>query len=319
MTMKPSPATPLALQLCPFAPGLEAGLAERLECLRWFELGEAERDSVLATRGPDVRVVATGGHIGCPADLMRALPALELIAINGVGFDKVDLQLAAERGVAVSNTPGVLTEDVADLAVGLVIAARRGIAAGDALVRAGKWPQGELPLGRKVSGSRFGIIGLGRIGSAIAARLAPFGEVGYASPSAKDVPYRHMSDPADLSRWADVLVVACAANAQTAGLVDTAILEALGPEGWLVNVARGSIVDEPALIRALAAGAIAGAALDVFADEPRVPEELLQATNTVLTPHVGSASVETRAEMARLVLANIDALLAGRPLETPVR
>jgi lactate dehydrogenase-like 2-hydroxyacid dehydrogenase len=309
---------PLALQLCPLAPHLEAGLAARLECLRWFDLAAVDQAALLAERAGEVRVVVTGGHIGCPPDLMRALPGLQLVAINGVGFDKVDLPLARDLGVAVSNTPDVLTEDVADLAVGLIIAARRGIATGDALVRSGRWPQGELPLGRKVSGSQFGVLGLGRIGRAIADRLAPFGEVAYTSRSAKPVPYRHMADARELARWADVLVIACAANAETAGMVDCGMLEALGPEGWLVNVSRGSVVDEAALIAALEAGTIAGAALDVFADEPHVPEALRRAANTVLTPHVGSASVETRLEMARLVLANVDAVLDGDPPVTPV-
>lgn len=302
----------------PLCPHLEQELAERLECVRWFELDDVSRDALLASRAAEVRFVTTGGHVGCPAELMLALPGLELIAINGVGFDKVDLQLAGQRGVAVSNTPDVLTEDVADLAVGLVIAARRGIAAGDALVRNGLWPQGELRLGRKVSGSRFGILGMGRIGSAIADRLAPFGPVSYCSRSVKPGYGQHFAELIDLAEWCDVLIVACAATHETAGMVNQRVMQALGHQGWLVNVARGSIVDEAAVIAALENGTIAGAALDVFADEPNVPEALRTNPNTVLTPHIGSASVETRLEMARLVMANIDAVLAGRPPLTPV-
>ena len=309
---------PLGLQLCPLSDYLVTGLAVRLEIVRWFELDEAARAAFLTNRAGECRLVLTGGHIGCPPDLMQALPALELIAINGVGFDKVDLALAAARGVAVSNTPDVLTEDVADLAVGLIIAQMRGIAGGDAFVRAGRWEGGELPLGRKVSGKRFGIVGLGRIGSAIAARLAPFGPVAYSSRSAKDCPYMHMADLVELARWADCLIVACPANAATANLIDAHILRELGPDGLLVNIARGSIVDEAALVEALTSGALGFAALDVFAHEPQVPLALREAANTVLTPHVGSATGETRVAMADLVLANVDAYLAGAPWPTPV-
>lgn len=309
----------LALQLCPFSPELEAELATLVELVRWFELDERARAGVLARRASDVRIVITGGHVGCPAELMRALPALELVAINGVGFDKVPLALAYERGVAVTTTPGVLTDDVADLAVGLIISLMRQIPAGDSHVRDGEWPRAERPLARKVSGSRFGILGLGAIGSAIAERLRPFGEIAYCSPY-DDVPqYARFATASELAQWCDVLVVACAATPETAGLVDAAVLTALGPGSYLVNVARGSIVDEAALAAAIAAGAVAGAALDVFADEPNVPEVLRKSDRTVLTPHVASATMETRAAMAALVVSNVRACLAGEPPVTPVR
>lgn len=309
---------PVALQMCPFAPAMEAELAQRLALVRWFDLDDAGQGAWLATHAADCRVVVTGGHIGCPAALMQALPALQLVAINGVGFDKVDLDLARQRGVRVSTTPGTLTDDVADLALGLVIALCRQIPAADAHVREGRWPQGDMPLGRKVTGSRFGILGLGQIGGAIAARLAPLGPVAYSARGdrANGLPY--IPDPAELARWADVLIVACAATAETRGLVDAAVLEALGPRGLLVNVSRGSVVDEQALISALQAGTIGGAALDVFADEPHVPEALRRLPNTVLTPHVASATAETRAAMAALVVANVDAALAGEPLPSAI-
>lgn len=309
---------PLALQLCPFSPEMEEELGRRVECVRWFELEEEGRENWLQSQGAQVRVVLTGGHIGCPPALMRSLPRLGLVAINGVGFDKVDLALSREQGVRVCNTPDVLTEDVADLAVGLVIALKRRIPAGDRHVREGRWPEGDMPLGRKVSGSRFGILGLGRIGSAIAQRLAPFGEVAYTAREDKmcDLPF--YADAAGLAEWCDVLVIACAATDTTHHLVNSSVLEELGPQGWLVNVSRGSVVDEEALVAALEKGAIAGAALDVFAAEPSVPISLRQSERTVLTPHVASASVETRAAMARLVLANVDAFLAGHELPTPV-
>ncbi|NBC36637.1 2-hydroxyacid dehydrogenase [Novosphingobium sp. FSY-8] len=309
---------PLALQLCPLSPYLEQALGQRVAICRWFELDGAGQAAWLAAHAGDVRAVLTGGHIGCPADLMQALPALGLIAINGVGFDKVDLKLAAARGVLVGNTPDVLTDDVADLAVGLVIGLLRDLAGADAYVRAGHWGHRDWPLARKVSGRRFGIVGLGRIGAAIARRLEPFGPVSYCGTAPKDVAWAYHPDAATLAAHCDVLVVACAANAATQGLINADVLAALGPQGYLVNVARGSVVDEAALAQALAAGHIAGAALDVFADEPNVPDSLLACDNTFFTPHIASATVETRLAMADLVLANLDAFLAGRDLPARV-
>lgn len=302
------------MQLCPFSPAMEGELAQRLSLTRWFELDDAAQVAWLADHAGEVEVVVTGGHIGCPSPLMLALPALQLVAINGVGFDKVDLALAKSRGVRVSTTPGTLTDDVADLALGLVIALCRQIPAADRHVRDGKWPGGDMPLGRKVTGSRFGILGLGQIGGAIADRLAPLGPVAYSARSDRENGLPFIADPVELARWADILVIACAATEDTRGLVDGAVLDALGPRGLLVNVARGSVVDEPALIAALAAGTISGAALDVYADEPHVPDALRQSPATVLTPHIASATAETRAAMAALVVANVDAVLAGTPL-----
>ena len=305
--------------MCPFSPYLEAGLTARFEIVRWFEKDAAAQADWLRENAASVRAIATGGHIGCPPELMKVLPQLGLIAINGVGVDKVDLALARERGVRVSTTPGTLTEDVADLAVGLVISLLRGIPAADAYVRTGAWAtQGDLPLARKVSGRRFGVVGLGQIGAAIAARLAPFGPVAYTGPRAKDVPYAFQPDLLALARDSDVLVIACPANAATRHLVGPAVFEALGADGWLVNVSRGAVVDETALIAALEAGQIAGAGLDVYEDEPRVPLALQASPRTVLTPHMASATRETRQAMADLVLANLDALLTGASPPTAV-
>jgi len=242
---------------------------------------------------------------------MEALPSLRVIAINGVGYDKVDLEMARRRQVHVTITPGTLMEDVADLAVGLIIALLRQIPASDAHVRAGAWPTAERPLARRVSGRRFGVLGLGQIGGAIAARLAAFGPVAYTARSPKPVAYDFHADAAALARASDVLVVACSANEATRRMVDAAVLEALGPSGWLVNVSRGSVVDETALIEALEAGRIAGAALDVFEAEPLAPEALRTSARVVLTPHIASATVEARQAMAELVLANLDAFLRG--------
>lgn len=300
-----------ALQLCPFSPRLEAGLGDRFEVVRWFDLDEGSQADWLASGAAEVGAVVTGGHIGCPDALMQALPGLGIVAINGVGFDKVNLELARRRGVRVTTTPDVLTEDVADLAVGLVIALLRGIPASDAHVRAGEWPNAERPLARKVSGRRFGIVGLGRIGAAIAARLQAFGPVAYTSRTPKAVAHDFHQDVLSLARASEVLVIACSANDSTRGLVDAEALAALGPEGWLVNVSRGSVVDEAALIQALQDGRLGGAALDVFEHEPVVPPALRASDKAVLTPHIASATLETRMRMADLVLENLDAFLAG--------
>jgi lactate dehydrogenase-like 2-hydroxyacid dehydrogenase len=308
----------VALQLNPFSPTLEAELARRLEVVRWFELGPEERVAWLGSRAAEVVAIVAGGHIGGPTELIRALPQLKIVAINGVGFDKVDLELARSRGIRVTTTPGTLRDDVADLAVGLIISLLRRIPAADAYVRSGAWPSGDFPLGRKVTGRRFGILGLGHIGGAIAARLAAFGPVAYTSRTAKPAPYDFHPDAIALARASDVLVVASAANAATRHLVDARVLEALGPDGWLVNISRGSVVDEAALIAALDDGRIAGAALDVFEDEPNVPDALRASAKVVLTPHVASGTAETRAAMAALVLANLDAVLAGEEPPTPV-
>ena len=314
-----SVARPVALQLCPYTPALEEGLAAMVEVVRWFDLDAGPQESFLGSRGSQVHVVATGGHIGCSNALMDALPNLGLIAINGIGFDKVDLAHAAARSIAVTNTPDVLTADVADLAVGLVIALMRGIVASDRFVRAGQWLSGEMPLARRVSGSRFGIVGLGRIGRATANRLAPFGEVRYFGRGERDAPYTFERDLRALARWSDVLLVTCASNAQTRGLVAGSVLSELGERGILVNVSRGAVVDEPALIQALQNGSLGGAALDVFADEPGVAGALIESDASLLTPHIGSATHECRAAMAETVLANLAAFLADQPLPTPVR
>lgn len=313
--MSPSlDSRPVALQLCSFSRHLEDGLASRFEVVRWYTLSPEQQLTWLERRAAEVRAVVSGGHIGCPNALMQALPKLGIVSINGVGVDKVDLAYARSRGVRVTTTPDVLTEDVADLAVGLVIGLLREIPAGDSHVRAGAWRNGDRPLARKVSGRRFGIVGLGRIGLAIAKRLAPFGLVAYTGPSRKDEYYEYFPDLLALVNAVDVLVLACPANDLTHHLVNAQVLEALGPRGYLVNVARGSVVDEAALIEALECDAIAGAALDVFESEPDVPARLRESPRVVLTPHVASATMETRTRMADLVLENLSAYLRGAPL-----
>lgn len=300
------------LLLQSFSESLEAALDARYVVHRLHQAADPE--ALLAAVGPKVRGIATGGGTGVPADLWARLPALEIVAVNGVGLDAVDLDVAAARGVTVTTTPGVLTDDVADLAVGLWLSLARRMMVGDRFVRAGHWAPGvNPPLVPRASGRRVGILGLGQIGRAIAARVAPFAaQVAYHSRRPVDgVPYAYAASPLDLARDVEVLFVATAGGAGTQALVDAAVLEALGPRGLLINVSRGSVVDEAALIAALEAGAIAGAGLDVFADEPNVPAALLDRDDVVLQPHSGSATVEARGAMADLVLANLAAHFGG--------
>ncbi|WCT72481.1 2-hydroxyacid dehydrogenase [Sphingomonas naphthae] len=266
---------------------------------------------------PSTRAIACGGTTVIDAASMDRLPNLGIIACCAVGYDGVDTAAAAARGIRVTNTPDVLTDDVADLAIGLILALERRIAFADRLVRGGGWA---MPLSRKVSGRRIGIFGLGRIGHAIARRAAPFaGEILYTARSEKaDVPYRYCPDITALAAASDILVLAAPGGDATRAIVDANVLAALGADGVLVNVSRGSLVDEPALIAALEAGGIAGAALDVFADEPHVPEALRAMDQVVLTPHLGSATQDTRRAMGELTVANLDAFFAGKPLLTPV-
>lgn len=283
--------------------------ALRAELARRFRLHEGEPPFT-------TRAIVGGGQMRLGADLLARLPALEIIAINGVGYDGLDLAALRARGVRVTTTPDVLTDDVADLAIGLMLAVQRRIAANDALVRRGGW---KAPLGRHASCRRIGIFGMGRIGTAIAKRAAPFArELLYTARSPKAVPWRFVPDIAALAAESDVLILAAPGTAATNHVVDAAVLDRLGPAGVLVNVARGSLVDEAALIDALWAGTIAGAGLDVFADEPHVPEALRTMEQVVLAPHQGSATAETRGAMAALVLANLDAHFAGEALPTPL-
>lgn len=267
-----------------------------------------------------VRAIVTSGGAGADAALIAALPKAEIIACFGVGYDAIDLGAARARNIAVTNTPDVLTDDVADLALGLIIDAARRISRGDRFVRAGKWLQGGLELGTALRGRRLGIVGLGRIGLAAARRAEACGMfVAYHGPRPKpEAPYPYVADLVELARRSDVLVLTLPGGTGTRHLVNAEVLAALGPKGTLVNVARGSVVDETALLAALQSGALGAAALDVFADEPRVPPALLAMENVVLQPHVGSATHETRAGMGQLVLDNLAAHFAGQALPTRV-
>jgi lactate dehydrogenase-like 2-hydroxyacid dehydrogenase len=276
--------------------------------------------ALLAEVGPAIRAVVTTGAGGVAKAVVEALPGLELIAIRGVGTDKVDLEHARQRGVRVTTTPGVLTEDVADLAWALLLAASRRVCVADRFVRAGLWPTQALPLARRVSGKRAGILGLGSIGQAIARRALGFGmSVAYTGRAPRPgVPYPFIASLVELAEASDVLFVAASGNPGTAGIVNAEVLDALGPDGILVNIARGSIIDEATLVEALRSGRIGAAGLDVFQREPQVPEALLTLDNVVLQPHLGSATAECRLDMGNLVLANLEAHFAGRPLPSAV-
>ena len=268
----------------------------------------------------NIRAIQASGESKVSAELIAQLPALEVISVMGVGYDGIDVAAAKARGVVVTHTPDVLNDDVADLAIALMLAWSRQIARADRFVRAGEWTNGPLPLGRKMSGARLGIVGMGRIGQAIAQRAAAFGmKIAYTARSAKpELPLTYFPNAATLAANSDFLVLITPGGAGTRKLIDADVLRALGPNGCVVNVARGSVIDEAALIEALKSGTIAGAALDVFEAEPNVPQALREMDNVVMTPHIGSATAQTRRAMADLAFANLDAKLSGRPVLTPV-
>ena len=291
------------LQYGRLMPSLEKQLAETFD---WHRLvDEADPKAFVAERGREFVGLATAGF--ADAALIEALPSLKVISSFGVGVDKIDLAAAGKRGIPVGNTPDVLNDCVADLALGLMIDVSRGIGASERYLRAGSWPKGAYPLQRKVSGKKLGIVGLGRIGHAIAKRALAFDmDIRYHNRRpVVDTSIAHEPSLVELARWCDFLLVIVPGGAATHHLINEAVLDALGTKGYLINVARGSVVDEPALVRALTAKRIAGAALDVFANEPQVPAELMALDNVVLVPHIGSATVETRAAMAQRVFDNL--------------
>lgn len=312
--------THAVLQVGPLKPSLERTLAEDYAAAVLPD-SAAERADFLTRRGAEFTAAVTSGRTGVDADLMSALPNLGAVINFGVGYDTTDVAAAETRGVGVSNTPDVLTDCVADTAVGLMIDTLRQFSASDRYVRAGRWPvDGNYPLTRQVSHTRVGIIGLGRIGKAIAVRLSAFGcRISYHNRHAiADSPYTYEASPLDLASNVDVLVVAAAGGDGTRGLVSCEVIEELGPRGYLINIARGSVVDQDALVDALLNGKLAGAGLDVFANEPKVPEELFALNNVVLLPHVASGTEQTRAAMEALTLRNLDSFLATGKLVTPV-
>lgn len=311
-------ARPVLLQALPLLPALERQLAENYTVHRLPPAGP-ERDAFLAARGGEFEGLVTSAAGGASAALIAALPKLRVISSFGVGLDQLDLQAAAQRGIPVGYTPDVLNDCVADLAFGLLLAIARRIPEADRFVRAGRWeaqPRTAFPFGRQVSGAKLGIVGLGRIGRTVAKRASGFDmEVRYHNRRpAEGVTWQYEPQLLELARWADFLVVITAGGAGTRHLIDAKVLDALGPKGFLVNVARGTVIDEAALVRALQEQRIGGAALDVFEREPHVPPELFTLDNVVLVPHIASATVQTREAMAKRVVDNLGAFFAGKPL-----
>lgn len=302
------------------------GLADDLLTRRAPSLGwTVHRPGPDGLPAPDaaerITAIAAAGSSPVDARLIDALPNLKIISVHAVGYDLVDLAHARSSGIVVTHTPDVLNDDVADMALLLTLATLRRLPAMDAYVRAGRWAEeGPPPLSRTASGLRYGLLGLGRIGQAIASRLAPFaGKIAYHTRNpVAGAPWRHEPRLVDLAASVDVLIVIVPGGAATRGLVSAEILEALGPTGVLINVARGEVVDQTALVEALTHGRLGGAGLDVFVDEPNVPQALIDSDRCVLAPHVASATIETRTAMAERMIANLQAVFAGKPPVSPV-
>ena len=278
-------------------------------------------DDLSADTLASIRAIAFRGHSFLSGEIMDRFPNLGMIANLGVGYDTIDVAHAVSRGILVSNTPDVLTDDVADLGIGVMIAWSRGIPGAQGWIKSGEWAQnGEYRLQRKVSGKRAGIVGLGRIGRAVAERLVPFNiDISYFARSAKQTPgWTHYADIAAMAADVDTLFICVSGGPETQGIVSADAIKALGPQGLLINISRGTTVDEPALLAALETGQIAGAALDVFLNEPNIDPRFLALDNVLLQPHQSSGTVETRTRMGALQRENLAAYFAGAPLVTPI-
>ena len=311
-------ASPLILMPKPMASKVVDALARDGGLVKLWEASDPEAE--LSRVAPEVGALAVGGHVKLDGAFMGRFPKLQVVSSFGVGYDSIDAAWAGGHGVVVTNTPGVLDEEVADTALGLVLATVRQFPAAERHLRAGRWRDGAFPLSHTLRGRTLGILGLGRIGKAIAHRAEAFGlAIAYhgRKPQA-GVSYPYHATALELAENCDILVVITPGGSETHNLVDAAVLKALGPSGILINVARGSVVDEAALIEALRSKIILGAGLDVFAEEPKVPQALLDLDHVVLLPHVGSASHHTRDAMGQLVVDNIQSWRAGRPPLTPV-
>lgn len=309
---------PDILLVRPIMPLIEEGLTKHFTLHKLAEV--PDEAAFFREVGPRIRGVAAGGAGKADRALIERLPALEVIANFGVGYDGIDVKAAAERGIIVTNTPDVLTGEVADLALGLLLATVRQIPQVDRYLRAGKWLEKPYPLTATLRERKVGILGLGRIGKAIAERCAAFGlDIAYHGRSRQeDVPYSYYDNLVAMARDVDVLMVVAPGGAATHHIVNAEVLEALGPDGILINVGRGTVVDEKALVAALRDRKILSAGLDVFEDEPRVPAELIAMDHVVLLPHVGSASVYTRNAMGQLVVDNLVSWFDGKGPKTPV-
>jgi hydroxypyruvate reductase len=310
---------PVILQTMAMPPRITERLGDRYEVLRLWEAENA--NDLIEARGREVRAVLTMGHGKVDAATIDALTNLEVISVMGVGYDGVDVGHAISKGAQTTNTPGVLSAEVANLAIGLVLAVTREIPKADAYIRDGRWLKADLPLNRTIVGRPIGVVALGGIGLAVADRLTALGaHVTWTGPRPKpNAAYPYEPDIARLAEQSDGLVLCCPGGPATRYLVNRKVLNALGSDGWIVNVARGSVIDEQALVEALMAKRIWGAGLDVFEAEPRVPSALFDLDNVVLQPHQASATVATRNAMADLAVENLDLHFAGKPLKTPVK
>ena len=305
------------LQLGPLTERFNRGLAAEHEVLR---IWEQDADILLDQHAQRIEIVVTSARFGCTAELIERLPNLRAIISSGVGYDSIAVAAARARGIPVSNTPDVLNDCVADLAFGLVIDCARQISRADRFVRNGEWPSGGMPLSSKVYGKRLGIVGLGRIGEAVAKRSSGFDmAVRYLNRRpVQGSAYCYESSLVELAQWSDFLVLTCPGGESTRNLINREVLDALGSKGVLINVSRGSVVDEPALVDALLDGRLGGAGLDVYAQEPNVPHALLDLPNVVLLPHIASGTEETRLAMEELLLANLRAFLERGEVLTAV-
>lgn len=311
---------PSILQVGPYSAWDEGLLSAAFTIHRFFEVGD--KPAFLASVGPSIRAIATRGELGASRVMIEACPCLEIVAVYGVGYDAVDLAACRERGVRVTNTPDVLTKDVADLGVAMMLCLSRGMVGAEAWVRSGDWAtKGLYPLKRQVWGKRVGVLGLGRIGFEVAKRLKGFDmQIAYSDVGPKTYAdgLEFIADPIELAARSDFLFVTLAASADTRHIVDKAVIEALGPEGMLINISRASNVDEAALLAALEAKTLGSAALDVFDGEPQLNPGFLALDNVLLQPHHASGTVETRMAMGQLLRDNLTACFAGQPLPTAV-
>lgn len=318
MQTKDNPLRPDLLLIGPLLPPTMAQL-DAAYTLHRYDLA-LDKDALVGELAPRLTAIATRGDYPLPGALMRRFPNVKLIASSGAGYDAIEIEAARELGIVVTNTPGAVTECVADMAWFLILATVRRLVCNDRYLRAGGWRKSPVPLTERVWGERMGIIGLGRIGKAIARRGEAFHmEIAYHGRHRQpDVAYRYYDNPVDLARSVKILVCAMPGRNETRGFINRDVIDALGPKGYFINISRGTTVDETYLVDALVNGHIAGAGLDVFANEPDVPEALIALDNVVLQPHAGSGTTLTRNAMGQILVDNLAAFFAGKPLLTPV-
>ena len=311
---------PEVLQVGPYPEWDQKPLDKAFLVHRYF--AEEDKQAFLSKVGPNIRAIATRGELGATRAMIETCPKLELISVYGVGFDAVDLGAARERGIRVTNTPDVLTKDVADLGVAMMLCQSRGMVGAEHWVRDGNWAQkGLYPLKRRVWGRKAGVLGLGRIGFEVATRLAGFGmDIAYSDLAANDYAsnWKFISCPVELAKHSDFFFVTLAASAATRHIVNREAIDAVGPEGMIINISRASNIDEVALLDALESKRLGSAALDVFEDEPKLNPRFLKLDNILVQPHHASGTIETRKAMGQLLRDNLVAHFSGKPLLTPV-